>query len=1747
MSRLDAMMEKTMKVDRYEQDCELKSTKRQIGQRNDHCNWNYLTFFGSLIFAAVVCTGVFGQNDPANPQRGIAQGASYSISEIETINTTNGNLMLNIPLVGLPKGRGTAGASISLMYNSKLFDTVIEETLDQSQQMALQNFVHPSPDGGWKYIKNDYFLDLENRFETYSPGECDIGEYAWAFKLFMRMPDGSKKEFNPTGFDDIYNDGFYDVTPDGKRHHPCPINPTTYSTSGMVYHSTDGSFTRLVVDYVANALGGGAGNPWTMTMPDGGRVTGGGGNPSRVYDRNGNYVEGVEDQLGRELTIQLNAGTNEDHISMLGVDGEVILWKVFWKTIAVQKDYTTTGSVGGIGRGGSSDQTFQGSFKVVDRIELPTQFGDLEYVFTYNSENGGTGWGEIASITMPSGALAEYGFSQPLGNTTDKILQRYPNGKTLTYLAEYDGSSTEQTETWTYFINQVQSTITNPDGSYVVEYHGNTSYDHISRGLVYKTVSSNGNRTDRHWAHHSPPVGNNTVYINPYVTLEFTTIADASGTPSLTKIVDYAYDLNGSPTETKEYDWVSWGSVPKDGQGNPTGVPGGATLKRITVNEYYNSPTGDATKGYWHIGAPQTRNVLKSTEIQNSSSTPVSRSEFTYDDVTDTANLTQTKTWDSFKGGSAQSYSNPLTGTNSISTTATYNGYGMPLTATDANGNVTSITYGNVTCPGGTVTDLYPTQTVAAYGTAVARTLTAVYDCYTGLTTSTTDEDNDVTNSSEYDDVGRPVKSITADGTALEQWIVTEYHDEDRFVVVRSDLETVGDGKKVATQFFDQLGRVRLTKRLENAPSQSSTNETDGIKAQTRYKTVSGYTYQLASNPYRGATSSAATGEESMGWTLSTAWSNGRRSEVETFAGAGLPTVFGGGNTNSTGIIRTDIDADRTLVTDQAGKSRISKTNALGQLKEVWEILATSETGSESITFPNTSIAHGFKTQYNFDTLNNLTTVSQGVQTRAFTYSSLSRLLSATNPESGTISYGYDPNGNLTSKVDARNIATSYVYDALNRVTQRNYTNEPSGSETPNVVYTYKTTAPGFGNLIKVESSVSTTEYTSFDILGRVTAHKQTTDGTEYTTGYVYNLGGALIEETYPSGRVVKNVLDNNGDLSMVQSRKSSNYGYWSYANSFTYNATGAVTSMQLGNGKWESTTFNSRLQPTQIALGTVQNETDKLKLEYGYGTTANNGNVLSQKITVKRPSQSDLVFDQAYTYDSLNRITSAEETTDTTVNWNQTYTFDRYGNRNFNESLTTTLPKNCGTSPNFTVCSTDVPIVNPSVSATTNRLTGTTYDAAGNVITDAEGRHFTYDAENKQIEVESSSEVIIGTYYFDGDGKRVKKIVPGTGEVTVFVNDAGGKLVAEYSTIIETQEPRVQYLTNDHLGSPRVNTDQNGLVVSRTDYMPYGEEIVGLGNRTINENYVADDVRQGFTGYENDGETGLDFAQARMYRSGLGRFTGSDPLHSSGRIENPQTWNRFIYVLGNPLKYSDPLGLYEWDESAGGDFSDEELESRGQDRSLTKRERKRARKQLQFRIKFRAQLAEARALASDESLFDDESHQQTVAESVNSYGRENDGNNVRVGLGPSRGATSRLDQELGLIFVTFREEDKGKNLVRAIAHEGRHVADAQEYWSEGSPYSSLDRTHFDRERRAYFVSSYVAQAQGLSIFSKSSSLAPGDKYRIWNRGWKAAEREEKRSRGINNYIQRHYGYTESSQGTTYSGDRRLRQQRLTP
>lgn len=89
----------------------------------------------------------------------------------------------------------------------------------------------------------------------------------------------------------------------------------------------------------------------------------------------------------------------------------------------------------------------------------------------------------------------------------------------------------------------------------------------------------------------------------------------------------------------------------------------------------------------------------------------------------------------------------------------------------------------------------------------------------------------------------------------------------------------------------------------------------------------------------------------------------------------------------------------------------------------------------------------------------------------------------------------------------------------------------------------------------------------------------------------------------------------------------------------------------------------------------------------------------------------------------------------------------------------------------------------------------------------------------------------------------------------------------------------------------------------SRRDFLPFGEDLA-------RQNYGTDSIRQKFTGYEKDTETGLDFAEARYYNSAHGRFTAVDPLLASGKSVDPQTFNRYAYTMNNPLNLVDPTGM---------------------------------------------------------------------------------------------------------------------------------------------------------------------------------------------------------------------------------------------
>lgn len=107
-----------------------------------------------------------------------------------------------------------------------------------------------------------------------------------------------------------------------------------------------------------------------------------------------------------------------------------------------------------------------------------------------------------------------------------------------------------------------------------------------------------------------------------------------------------------------------------------------------------------------------------------------------------------------------------------------------------------------------------------------------------------------------------------------------------------------------------------------------------------------------------------------------------------------------------------------------------------------------------------------------------------------------------------------------------------------------------------------------------------------------------------------------------------------------------------------------------------------------------------------------------------------------------------------------------------------------------------------------------------------------------------------------------------------------------------------IEYYGTDHLGSIRVVFDASGNVVSRADYLPFGEELASSGALPSER----------FTGQVRDGEAGMDYLHARQYLPRTGRFNAVDPVYAG--LFDPQQWNRYSYARNNPLSFVDPSGM---------------------------------------------------------------------------------------------------------------------------------------------------------------------------------------------------------------------------------------------
>jgi len=1397
------------------------------------------------------------------------------------VDNVTGSVSLTFPLAALPEGRGGL-AALGLRYSSAVYEThLTRETTSLSGAYVQSHMLRPA--GGWTY-STSYEVLLEARP---SDSTClPTAEDRRRQRYWLRLPDGSRhalRLYRPSEYDapndqinafaDTNGDGFYAYNINGSLG-PCAdtISPVPHSqaTVGTTWFTTDGSFIR--VKYLEVTACDPQTNPaLQIFFRDGLKVKGCSLVGSVLEDRNGNTVTmtgtlaqpslgytgqlAITDSANRQITLTYGTGgdSSPDSITYPGHNGNVTA-KVYRKNVLVggfkyrcniEKDCNV-----------SSSFTFQSSpptdsvFNIapiavpnVYRIEYPAdesggnQFRyDFDYGETATSachplEVANCFWGELRQVTLSTlkDNVTTPHFTVNYSYKYDKT-NRFPGygppelnlapvdnpvvKRSLTYTSKYDSTTNPETEDTYYSFGNVSSEIKSYDISGTAyrisktEFYDPRVLSDYRHGLAHTIYRPDGAVVTRTYAANTPtnPSLNDTN--NAFVRSE--TVSHTSAGSATTT---FSHDKNGNVTFVQGQDFDA------------------TVLRKVTRT--YTEATGNYdvagasthSTAYWHPSAPRMLSLMSTEEITNGVNSVFAATKNCYASIS--KDLKLQARWDSTKGAFTTSASladcDLLTaGERTIRTLWTYDQYGNVETTASPRGVITTISRNQCSLPS--------TVSVGNF----SRTYT--HNCNSGLLDSEADL-NAQSTTYTYDNIGR-VKTINQ---AQLRKTSIDYDDLLRCVRSKSDVDLLNDQKKIEFTHYDPLGRIRLT-RLTNSTGASCSDETAGIKVQRRYHyntssdaSVSGFRWELVSNPYlttASTTNDPATlkQDSAKGWTLTKHDKAGRPLSIRYIDGGSLATPWHT-SAPSSGTTTLAYDGNKTTISDAASKSRVLHADALGRTTKVVE-------------------AGAAETLYSYDPLGNLTSVKQATDSqqaspnsiRTFTYSSLSRLTQVASPETlgQAILFSYDADGNLAGRKDPRGALTCYgnhnpnaqplpcdaAYTDLGLLTKKTYVNTSPAIysvTTPTVTFEYSDPAVSNskGRLTKVSNSVSETHFLAYDGLGRITSHRQRMGAKDYTFSYGFNLQDTMTTRTYPSGRTVTYATDALSRVTAVTGQVGT--ANTQYAASFTYAPHGAVHSFQLGDW-YNQTCFNSRLQVGAIRRGAApQNgctavSGDVLRLDYTYGSAANNGNPDSH--TVKRPhgaGGADVSWQQTYTFDAYNRLDLATET----GGWTQDYVFDRVGNRALTGSSYAPVPAMS-------------PVVSPATEAAvatafpSNRWPGgSLYDEAGNVkqLLLQSAHSYKYDAENRLVEaqVPSGGGTVVTTYFYDGEGRRVK--ASGAGE-TLFLYDAFGELAVEHG--VPALMTQTLFVTQDVLGSTRLVTDRTNTQTACSDYLPFGEEIPG-------------------------------------------------------------------------------------------------------------------------------------------------------------------------------------------------------------------------------------------------------------------------------------------------------------------------------
>lgn len=632
--------------------------------------------------------------------------------------------------------------------------------------------------------------------------------------------------------------------------------------------------------------------------------------------------------------------------------------------------------------------------------------------------------------------------------------------------------------------------------------------------------------------------------------------------------------------------------------------------------------------------------------------------------------------------------------------------------------------------------------------------------------------------------------------------------------------------------------------------------------------------------------------------------------------------------------------------TDVLGRVTAYEYDTMGNVQQTTRMYGTDKAVSTSRTYTS-----------DFNAVASAT--DELTHTTKFTYNGLGNLKQIDDANAHTAKYDYNDAGQLIKITDQLGKVTTLSYngydlsevtDPLGRTTKR-FTDatgllmsstDPSGNRTmfeydlrdqPTAVVdpmNYRTTADydGNGSIEKVTDAKTNIYKFSFDGRNAVDsetnplakaetyiydeAHnlKQKTDRKKQITKYTYDDLNRLATVTFADNSVITYTYDQGDRVKKIVDTLTGDIDY-------TYDDFDRVTSETTARGRLEYTYYANGLRATMTVNGQPM-------LTYKY----DNGNRLKTIDQAAGAANNNVAQQIAFAYDDANRRTQTTLANGITVNYGYddasqlksitykkadasvigdiTYDYDLNGQR---------------TTVGGSMARTSLPEAATSAVDAANRLTSfngqtLSYDDNGNMTDDGTQR-YVWDARNQLSQIKNFAGAVVATFSYDALGRRQSKTINGI--ATGYVYD-GANIVQELNgTASNNSVPanvRASYISGgvdemfaqltgtgasakvnsylrDALGSTIRLTDGAGNKVVDYTYSPYGTTVTdGAGANPFQ-----------YTGRENDGN-GLHYYRARYYSPLMARFVQSDPIRLNGGINN------YAYVGGNPLSYTDPLGL---------------------------------------------------------------------------------------------------------------------------------------------------------------------------------------------------------------------------------------------